>query len=109
MMKEGADAMTGTNVIEVALPDGASPTVDDIEQLEATFRAIVDLRYRGGPEWQKVERALVADGWTVRSQLMWVAEAKKGWQSELATGRTKSDAFRQLQQLARIDDLAGVP
>ena len=101
--------MAGTNVIEVALPDTATPTKDDLEHLKATFRAIVDLRYPGNPEWLKVERALVADGWAVRSQLMWVAEAKKGWQSELATGRTKGEAFRQLQQLARIDDLAGVP
>jgi hypothetical protein len=100
--------MTGATVIEIALPEQATPTKEDLEQLEATFRAIVDLRYPGDPEWQKVERALVAEGWTVRSQLMWVAEARKGWESELATGRTKADAFRQLQQLARIDDLAGV-
>jgi hypothetical protein len=96
-------------VIEVTLPNEAAPTRQDIEQLEATFKAIVDLRYPGNPEWEKVERALLADGWAVRSQLMWVAEAQKGWQTELATGRTKGEAFRQLQQLARIDDLAGVP
>jgi hypothetical protein len=101
--------MAGNNVIEVTLPDAAAPTQEDLEQLEATFKAIVDLRYPGNRDWHKVEQALVAEGWTVRSQLMWVAEAHKGWESELATGRTKSEAFKQLQQLARIDDLAGVP
>lgn len=101
--------MAGSNVIEVTLPDAATPTREDIEQLEATFRAIVDLRFPDSRDWQKVEEALVVDGWTVRSQLMWVAEAHKGWESELATGRTKSEAFKQLQQLAKIDDVAGVP
>ena len=101
--------MSERNVIEVPLPYEANPSREDLELLEATFRAIVDLRYPATREWEKVEEELNAEGWTMRVALMWVAEASKGREFERAVGRTKDEAFAELRQLTRMDEPAGVP
>jgi hypothetical protein len=56
-----------------------------------------------------IERALQAEGWTVRCRQMWVAEARKGHECEQAVGETKEAALDALHELAKIDDAAGVP
>ncbi|HSL21671.1 MAG TPA: hypothetical protein VK886_09055 [Vicinamibacterales bacterium] len=100
--------MDGTKKIEVRLPDDAQPTTEDLETLDATFNAIVTLRFQGGQGWEPIERALVAGGWEVRSRLMWVAEARRGRDSEQGVGRTKEEAYSRLQELTKIDELTGV-
>jgi hypothetical protein len=97
-----------TRTIEVKLPAKARVSQEDRELLDATFQAIVSLRFQGGHTWQQVERLLVAHGWSVRSRLMWVAEARRGREVEQATGATKDDAYEQLQQLTKLDEVAGV-
>lgn len=95
--------------IEVRLPDGVQPTAEDIEALEATFQAIVALRYEEGTEWRDVQRALVADGWDACCRLMWVAEARRGRESEQGVGRTRNEAYGHLKELTTIDELSAVP
>lgn len=95
--------------IEVRLPEDAQPAAEEIEALEATFQAIVALRYEGGAAWRDIERALVAHGWDVCSRLMWVAEARRGRESEQGVGRTKNEAYGHLQELTNVDELTAVP
>jgi hypothetical protein len=97
-----------SKTIEVRLPAKAKVSQEDRELLDATFQAIVSLRFQGGHTWQQVERLLLAHGWDVRSRLMWVAEARRGRESEQAVGRTKDEAYDQLQQLTKLDEVAGV-
>jgi hypothetical protein len=56
-----------------------------------------------------IERALQAEGWTVRCRQMWVAEARKGHECEQAVGDTKEEALAALHELAKADDAVGVP
>jgi hypothetical protein len=95
--------------IAVRLPDTVQPTREDVEALEAIFEAIVALRFEEGREWQVIKRALVADSWDVRTHLMWVAEARRGRESEQGIGRTKNEAYGHLQEFTTIDDLSAVP
>ena len=101
--------MATNRVIEVQLPDGAAPTRDELAMLQATFDSIVALRFEHQPALDEIEKALVADGWTVRSRLMWVAEAKKGGECEEATGASRIDALRHLQQLVRAEQVMSAP
>jgi hypothetical protein len=101
--------MDATKTLQVRLPAQVEPTAEDLEMLDATFQAIVALRYQGGDTWQDVERALVTLGWSVQSHLMWVAEARRGHDIEQAVARTKDEAYDQLQHLTKLDELTGVP
>jgi len=56
-----------------------------------------------------IERALRAEGWTVRCRQMWVAEARKGHECEQAVGETEEEALAALHEITKIDDVAGVP
>lgn len=95
--------------IQVRLPETVQPTREDLEALEATFEAIVALRFEEGRGWQAVKRALVAHGWEVRTRLMWVAEARRGRDSEQGVGRTKDEAYRHLQEFTNVDELTIAP
>ena len=101
--------MATKKVIEVPLPDGANPSNDDLDLLQTAFQALVALRYENGRAWERIERELAADGWTVRARLMWVAEASKGRDFEQAAGPTKDEAFAQLLELTRMDEVPEVP
>lgn len=101
--------MAGTKMIEVALPEGAAPSPEDLEALRATLGAVVGLHFPEEAGWEAVERELAADGWQVSLRLMWVAEARKGREFEQASGRTKEEACGRLLQLTRVDEPAGVP
>lgn len=59
--------------------------------------------------WERIEKALVSDGWNVKVRLMWVAEARKGHDYEQGVGLTRDEAFDQLEQLTRLDAITGVP
>jgi hypothetical protein len=100
--------MKATKTIEVQLPPLAEPTPEDLEVLDATFHAIVGLRFHDGHTWHEVERELATRGWKVQSHLMWVAEARRGREVEQGVGRTKDEAYAQLQQLTMLDELPGV-
>jgi hypothetical protein len=101
--------MATRQVIEVPLPEGVEPTSEDLALLEGTFQAIVGLRYEGGREWEKIARRLEEDGWTVHCHLGWIAEARRGRDSEEAVGRTRAEAFAQLAELTQLDTVAGPP
>lgn len=98
-----------TRSIEVRLPPDTQPTPEDLETLDAAFHAIVAVRFQGGRAWEEIERALAAAGWDVHSRLMWVAEARRGRESEQGVGRTKDEAYGRLQELTKIDELTSVP
>ena len=100
--------MNDTRTIEVRLPKQADPTAEDLELLDATFHAIVDLRFHEGHCWSVVERELASRGWRVEGRLMWVAEARWGREVEQAVGRTKDEAYEQVQQMTKLDELPGV-
>jgi hypothetical protein len=100
--------MNAMKTLEVQLPVQAEPTPEDLELLNATFHAIVELRFQGGHTWDAVEHELATRGWQVQSHLMWVAEARRGREVEQAVGRTKDEAYDQLRQLTDLDELPGL-
>jgi hypothetical protein len=100
--------MNATKTIEVRLPVQADPTPEDLELLDATFHAILDLRFHEGHRWTVIERELASRGWRVEGRLMWVAEARRGREVEQAVGRTKDEAYDQVQQMTKLDELPGV-
>lgn len=57
-------------------------------------------------QWERVQKALVVEGWTVTARLMWVAEARRGHDYEQGVGLTRGEAF---EQLTRLDAVLGVP
>ena len=60
-------------------------------------------------KWQQVERELTNRGWRVDSRMMWVADARRGRDIERAVGTTKDEAYDQLRELTKLDELTGVP
>lgn len=60
-------------------------------------------------QWESVRRALVGGGWDVQVRLMWVAEARRGHDYEQGLGLTRDEAFEQLKELTRLDEVVGVP
>lgn len=60
-------------------------------------------------QWERVQKALTDDGWTVEVRLMWVAEARRGHDYEQGVGLTRDEAFEHLEQLTRLDAVIGVP
>jgi hypothetical protein len=93
--------MNDTRTIEVRLPAQADPTPEDLELLDATFHAILDLRFHEGHHWSALERELASRGWRV--------EGRRGREVEQAVGRTKDEAYEQVQQMTKLDELPGVP
>ena len=101
--------MAGGQFIQVQLPEGAEPTRDEVELLKGIFEAIVALRFRQPRESDEVEQVLAADGWSVQAHLTWVAEARKGDESEQVTGASRSEALRHLEQLVKADQVLSAP
>lgn len=101
--------MPGNRIIQVTLPEGAEPTREDLELLQGIFEAVVTLRFRQSRMADEVECALAAEGWDVRSRLVWVAEAKKGSEHEEATGLSKADALTFLHRLVKADQVMSPP
>jgi hypothetical protein len=99
--------MTEKRVIEIPLPEGAEPTGDEAQLLEATCRTIVGLRYEGGRDWENVMRRLEQDGWSVHWRLGWIAEARRGREFERAAGQTREEALVELEKLTQMDAVGG--
>jgi hypothetical protein len=95
--------------MEVPLPEGARTSEADLEQLESAVRALVDLHFGCGRDWKAALRALEAEGWKVRCELVWRASAVRGHDYEEASGRTKGAALAALSQLTGLDALEGCP
>lgn len=101
--------MASSRVIQVSLPEGVEPTREDLDLLQGIFEAIVTLRFGQGRTGEQVLRTLSAEGWTVRSRLGWVAEAKKGGELEQVTGSSKTEALVHLDQLVKADRVISAP
>lgn len=95
--------MAEKRVLEIALPDSAHPTGDEVELLEATCRTIIGLRYEGSRDWEQVMGRLEQAGWSVHWRLGWIAEAKRGREFERAAGRTREEALVELEKLTEMD------
>jgi len=98
--------MASPKVIEVPLPEGEEPTPEDLEQLERTLRAVVELRYERR-HWEQAARRLESGGWEVRCRRGWIAEARRGREFEQAFGATRRQAFAELTTLTEMDAVAG--
>jgi len=101
--------MAGGQFIQVQLPESAEPTREEIELLKGVFDAIVMLRFGRPRGADDVEQALAADGWSVHAHLKWVAEARRGGELEEATGGSRPEAIRHLQQLVKADQVLSAP
>lgn len=101
--------MQTSRIVSVKLPDGFDPAPEDLELLEAALHAVAALPCQLGRTCEATERALIADGWQVRTRLMWVAEARRGHDYEEAAAATRDEALTELQRLTRLDAVTGVP
>jgi hypothetical protein len=94
--------MVDNQSIQVRLPGSARPAAEDVEQLQALFEAIAEVRFACG-ERSAAEAALTTDGWAVRTRLRWVAEARRGGEVEEVTGASRAEALEHLEQLVKAD------
>jgi hypothetical protein len=101
--------MAASRIIQVVLPESVEPTREDLDLLQGIFDAIVTLRFGQGRSGEQVTRTLAADGWSVRSRLGWVAEARKGGEFEQVTGASKTEALVHLDQLVKADRVMSAP
>jgi hypothetical protein len=101
--------MLATHAIEIPLPEGVQPSGDDLALLEALCTTIVGLRYAGSHDWEERAQKLEDAGWEVHWGLMWRAEARRAGHIEQADGRTRDEAFSELWQLTRLDEVDGCP
>jgi hypothetical protein len=99
--------MAAQQILHIRLPEEVSPA--NAELLKATFQAIMALRCDCSSEWDRTLRELETDGWSVGWKLTWIAEAKRGGDFEQASGKTLDEVFSRLQQLTRLDMVAGCP
>jgi hypothetical protein len=99
--------MTREGIIEVPLPEGVDASREERERLEALLRVIVELRFDGPGGWQETRDRLESEGWTVRWRLGWVAEARRGREFEQGIGRTRDEAFAELNMLTQLDTVSG--
>jgi hypothetical protein len=103
------EVMLATRAIEVPLPEGVEPSVDDVALLTSLCSAIVGLRYAGSHRWEETARRLENAGWRVHWGLTWFAEARRDAHIEQATGRTRDEALAELWQLTLVDEVDGCP
>ncbi|MFN7986329.1 MAG: hypothetical protein U0529_02590 [Thermoanaerobaculia bacterium] len=101
--------MKPRRILEVPMPEGVDPTVDDAELLKAVFQALTALRVAQGRDWLAKVRTLEEDGWTVRWGLAWRAEVKRGEEYEEATGATLDEALDTVSQTVAAEFAGHVP
>jgi len=97
------------NHISVPLPLGVEPSKTDLELLQATFQAIIALRYENAVRRDAMLSVIEDEGWNVRWGLTWVAEARRGNDYEQATGSTTESALGCLYHLVQMAKLEGCP
>ena len=90
--------MATARTIEIPLPEGMSPSGLDLELIKATFQAIASLRCECGRDWEHVLHDLESQGWKVKWNLTWIAEAKRGEHYECVRGATLDEAFAELHE-----------
>jgi hypothetical protein len=93
--------------LEIKLPPELSPT--NVELLRATMEAIVQLRCDCSRNWNTVLSELEREGWHVTWQLNWVAEAKRGAESERTQGANLDATFESLRQLTHLHLVENCP
>lgn len=99
-----------SNKIEIALPDGiAAPSALDLQLVTAVVEAVTALKCDCRTHWEAVLERLESDGWNIRWQLVWSAEARKGRCYEQITGRTLDEVFSGLAQHALLHTMEGCP
>jgi hypothetical protein len=99
--------MDGSHILHIPLPEDLP--FSNAELLKATFQAIMALRCDCSNEWDRRLRELQSEGWDVNWKLTWIAEAKRDGDYEQANGKTLDEVFSRLQQLTRLDTVAGCP
>jgi len=60
-------------------------------------------------QWEQIAERLEDDGWEVKVEKVWLAEARKEGHIEQATGKTRDEAFTQLCQMTLQDSCNGCP
>jgi hypothetical protein len=99
-----------SRTVEITLPDGfAEPGVVDLQLLTAVVEAVAALKCDCRRNWEQVLEKLKKDGWDIRWQLMWSAEARKGRCYETVSGRTLEEVFSGLNQHAMLHTMEGCP
>jgi len=101
--------MAAARALEIPLPEGVEPSEDDMAHLEWLCTALVGLRYAGSHAWEETVHKLERAGWKVHWGLTWRAEARRDGHVEQADGRTRDEAFTELWQLTRLDEVDGCP
>jgi len=64
---------------------------------------------KSATKWEQVAERLEQDGWAVKVDRVWLAEARKEDHIEQATGKTREEAFAQLCQMTLQDSCEGCP
>ncbi len=99
-----------SKTVELSLPDGfAEPTALDLELLTTLVEAVAALKCECRKNWEGVLEKLRGDGWDIRWQLVWSAEARKGRHYETVSGRTLEEVFSGLTQHAMLHAVEGTP
>jgi uroporphyrinogen-III synthase len=99
----------GTRFVEIPIPEGAELSRDQLELLEAALQAVLYLRYEDGGRHEALRRKLEIEGWTVETTLAWCAEARRGRDRERGIGRTRDEAFEELETLVSLDQAGEGP
>jgi hypothetical protein len=94
-----------TQVVEVTLPEGVTPTGTELEQLKDSLQAVVAQQL--GQSAPALQARLEAEGWKVSLHVAWCAEARRGHDYESAVGRSPEQALHELRELTRLDAPAG--
>jgi hypothetical protein len=90
-----------TQVVEVMLPEGVSPTREELDRLRDSLQAVVAQQLEQSAPG--LQARLEAEGWKVSLRVAWCAEARRGHDYENAVGRSPEEALAELSQLTRLD------
>jgi hypothetical protein len=97
------------HTISVPLPEQASLTAEDEDDLRHLFEAIVGMRFEHENDWRSVLARLRSAGWTVDCTLQWHVIARREGEMEQAFGASRDEAFEKLDRVTRVETLEGTP
>ncbi len=101
---------TTIGTIDVPLPAGAEPSIEDVETLRSLFAAILGLRYSREHHESRIRRALERSGWRVTCGLQWHVEVRRGRELEQACAGTLDEALTSVWQgIGAGESLEGTP
>ena len=101
--------MSDSNVLEVPLPPGTTPSEADMALLTAACQSVVSICLDNRRDWFQRLKDLEKEEWRVNWSLQWQAEASKGRCCETVTAPTIDEAFARLTSLARLHTVEGCP